>query len=130
MSESYAAGRLRRLLIAGGAIAGFGGLALVLAPQAANAQYYYPYCAWPYYNTYYCQYGYNSPNYWWGPTVGFGWGGWGGGHFAHRGFHGHFGGAHFAGGHFGHFGGMHAGGFGGGASHGAGLHAGGGRDRR
>jgi hypothetical protein len=106
---------LRGLALAG-TVAGFGGLALAVAPQTANAQYYYPYysyypaCASPYGNPYYCNYGY-YPDYVW---LGGGWG-WRGGHWrgGYGGWHGgrfagggrfamaHPGGGHFGGGHFG-----------------------------
>src|SRR5436309_14168485 len=57
--------RVRPILLAG-AIAGFGGLALIGGAQPAAAQYN-PYCSYPNYDPYYCQvygsYAYDYPSY-------------------------------------------------------------------
>ena len=76
--------RVRPILLAG-AIAGFGGLALIGGAQPAAAQYN-PYCTYPNYDPYYCQvygsYAYDYPSYDYGydyPYGGglaFGFGGW------------------------------------------------------
>src|SRR5436305_8785673 len=130
--------RVRPILLAG-AIAGFGGLALIGGARPAAAQYN-PYCSYPNYDPYYCQvygaYAYDYPSYDYGYDYPYGGGlafGFGGGDRFHGGFRGggfHGGGFHggdFRGGdfHTGGGGGMHAG-FGAGGM--GGGHGGGGGD--
>src|SRR5947208_14220325 len=85
--------RVRQILFAG-AIAGFGGLALIGGAQPAAAQYN-PYCTYPNYDPYYCQvygsYAYDYPSYDYGYDYPYGGGlafGFGGGDRFHGGFRG------------------------------------------